>query len=280
MSHFSLMIVTKDFPTEEKISEILEPFDENLECEFFLQKTKAEFINEKRMYRDRIEEIYEDFRLDPKKKVKDKKRCEYIEKEYLLLKDMDDDALYAEATKWLKEDALENPESMKFDSEGNYYSTYNENAKWDWYQIGGRWSHLLHKKDGTKCDMGQVKDLDFRPQQKEIEEAQRFWEIFVEHQELKENEEEPFSLYNSEYYKEKYGSKEQYIQCSTGLRTFAVLIQQKDGSSTWHEKGEMHWFGMSGETPDEGRTYEMTFKERFLDTLDQEDYITIVDCHI
>lgn len=280
MSHFSLMVVTKEFPTEENIEQILTPFDENLECEFSLQKTKAEFINEKRMYRDRIEEIYEDFRLNPKKKVKDKKRCEYIEKEYFLLKDMDDDALYAEATKWMKEDALENPESMKFDSEGNYYSTYNKNAKWDWYQIGGRWNHLLHKKDGIRCNIGQVKDLDFRPQQKEIEKAQRFWEIFVEHQELKENEEEPSSLYNSEYYKEKYGSKEQYIQCLTGLRTFAVLIQEKDGHSTWYEKGEMHWFGMSGETLEEGKSFEMTFKERFLDTLGQEDYITIVDCHI
>jgi hypothetical protein len=37
----------------------------------------------------------------------------------------------------------------------------NPNAKWDWYQVGGRWSNMLTLKDGSKADQALKKDVDW-----------------------------------------------------------------------------------------------------------------------
>lgn len=37
---------------------------------------------------------------------------------------------------------------------------YNPNAKWDWYQVGGRWANCLPLKDGTNTDTTIWKDVD------------------------------------------------------------------------------------------------------------------------
>lgn len=58
---------------------------------------------------------------------------------------------------------------------GRYYrlSTYNPRSKWDWYQIGGRWSgyfqarptaderNLINRKFGNTCDGGLKDEMDF-----------------------------------------------------------------------------------------------------------------------
>ena len=33
---------------------------------------------------------------------------------------------------------------------------------WDWYIPGGRWSNMLRKKDGTRCDQARIKALDLK----------------------------------------------------------------------------------------------------------------------
>lgn len=35
------------------------------------------------------------------------------------------------------------------------YTSYNENSKWDWYQMGGRWSGFLKLKEGAKGENGE-----------------------------------------------------------------------------------------------------------------------------
>lgn len=40
----------------------------------------------------------------------------------------------------------------RIDEDNNVLSSYNPNAKWDWYCMGGRWSGFLHLKD--KDDSG------------------------------------------------------------------------------------------------------------------------------
>lgn len=49
---------------------------------------------------------------------------------------------------------------------GEVYST-NPNAEWDWYEVGGRWSDCLLKKDGTKCDQCELQDLDLLTAEKQ-----------------------------------------------------------------------------------------------------------------
>ena len=50
-------------------------------------------------------------------------------------------------------------EAEEIDEAGNIYSTCNSDAKWDWYEIGGRWSGLL-KVGVTRVNSAFVKDVD------------------------------------------------------------------------------------------------------------------------
>jgi hypothetical protein len=49
----------------------------------------------------------------------------------------------------------------------------NPNAKWDWYEIGGRWSDSLQLKDGTKTNQARFGDIDW---EKMIDEKATFWQ--------------------------------------------------------------------------------------------------------
>ena len=48
-------------------------------------------------------------------------------------------------------DYLENKkywDENMIDEEGNLLSTYNPKSKWDWYEIGGRFSDMIKLKNG------------------------------------------------------------------------------------------------------------------------------------
>lgn len=55
----------------------------------------------------------------------------------------------------------------RMDKNGNILSTYNPNAQWDWYSIGGRWDGFLPlKKKGSKgeviyCNESTVGEVDW-----------------------------------------------------------------------------------------------------------------------
>ena len=165
-------------------------------------------------------------------------------------------------------------EIYTMDEEGNLYSTYNPNSKWDWWVIGGRWSGMLKVGDDYK-DSAYIKDIDFSPNQKSYKRALDFWEVVVEGKEPKEKD-EFFSLYNKKYYQEYYGDKETYARYVSQFSTFAVLTS--DGK--WHEQGSMGWFGVSSDTPEEFKNWKDNFKKQFIDTADPNWKMTIVDCHI
>lgn len=49
-----------------------------------------------------------------------------------------------------------------YNKELDAYGFYsNPNAKWDWWEIGGRWHNELRLKQGERCDQAQVRDVDF-----------------------------------------------------------------------------------------------------------------------
>lgn len=165
-------------------------------------------------------------------------------------------------------------EGCETDSDGNIYSTYNENSRWDWWEIGGRWRGSL-RNHGRKVDSGRIDDLDFRIDKKVYDECLRFWDVEVEHEPAKAGE-SYFPFYNENYLRECYGDRETYARLNAQFSTFAVLLP--DGS--WHEKGHLGWFGFSGETAEEARNWLESYKPRFLDTADPDWYLTVVDCHI
>ena len=175
----------------------------------------------------------------------------------------------------------------------------NPNSKWDWYQIGGRFSGQLNLKSGAttgqygerswtnqdevisdnRVDSAKLKDVDFSMDLRDYQRSIRVWELIVEG-DTPQNEEEKdiasFTFYKPEYYTSRYGSKEEYAKQSAEFGTYAVITP--DG--VWHSKGDMGWFGMSSESHDEAKQWNKSFKETFIDNADPEWTLTVVDCHI
>lgn len=48
----------------------------------------------------------------------------------------------------------------------HYYSTYNPESKWDWYEVGGRWSGYFLGKDGKGYDEITKGEVDFKEMSK------------------------------------------------------------------------------------------------------------------
>lgn len=149
----------------------------------------------------------------------------------------------------------------------------NPNRKWDWYEIGGRWSGLLKLKSGKSVDTAQIKDLDLSMDKKVYDEAIRFWEVVVEGLTKKDGE-EFFNMWKPKYYIERYETKEKYATDQATFSTVAMLMP----NGKWFEKGAMGWWGINDATAESIENYGKLFKE-VLETM-QDHYITIVDCHI
>ena len=160
------------------------------------------------------------------------------------------------------------------DDDGNIYSTFNENSKWDWWEIGGRWEGSLNL-NGKKVDSGRVGDLDFRIDKKEYDRYLRMWDVVVDHKPAEEGD-DFIPFYSENYYRACFGDRETFARLTSMFSTFAVLLP--DGS--WFEKGYLGSFGYSSETPEEARFWLESYKPRFLDTADPDWILTVVDCHV
>ena len=163
--------------------------------------------------------------------------------------------------------------------------SYNPDAKWDWYEIGGRWSDELILRNGKKADQAYVRNIDFKkmfeatPEQ--LEYANTFWKYYVEGEEYPGTKEELESkighpFYRQEYYKEKYKTLAGYIKAQSEWHTYAVV----DADGSWHEPGEMGWWGISSASIDAESKWESEFYERFIKDLPPDTVLTVVDCHI
>lgn len=74
----------------------------------------------------------------------------------------DDEFLFKLAALWhepIGEDEDGNQNKNGLDDEGNQWSTYNPNSKWDWWTIGGRWAGLLNNTAGRKAEKYNGKDI-------------------------------------------------------------------------------------------------------------------------
>lgn len=240
-------------------------------------------------------------------------------------------------------------ERLYLDDDGRAYSlsTYNPSSKWDWWQIGGRWTRSLISKvparsfdakfliqgspgvfgsdteletpDNTlRCDGGPVRLLDFARMRMEAEaEAARHYDVWEEicastpplkytwehlrsEVQLKEfTIEEAREKYNAQpriqaakarsrelgrrdflaepVEQEFILNREDHLRRAywSGVGAFALLTKE----GTWHEKGAMGWFGMSDDTP-ETRDRFVVQMNKYLDTLDPDDIVVMIDAHI
>ncbi len=153
----------------------------------------------------------------------------------------------------------------KNEETGKYGYWENPNAKWDWYQVGGRWRNSLLMKDGSKCNCTELKNIDWDTMKdKSIKNAEKIWD----------SNPQGIERYFSGI--EKDDTRESYISRQSEFTTYAVITP--DGE--WHSKGKMGWFGFSSETSEESTNWNLSFYDRFIKDSDQDLILTIVDCHI
>jgi len=187
---------------------------------------------------------------------------------------------------------------------GKVINRTNPNAKWDWWEIGGRYSnHFLHK-NGDKVDIIQKKDIDIESMRETTskESGNRWdeamtlvgntikdlitWEEcklkfkndikkvrdFYHNQEcvrlFKDGKNFIFSQLDEFNY-----SRETYINncIKQSMVSYAILID-----SNWLAQGTMGWWGIS---LDETNNWNDAFNKIY-DEIPDDSWLTIIDCHI
>lgn len=183
------------------------------------------------------------------------------------------------------------------DSAGERGYWLNPNAKYDWWALGGRWRGQIKLKEGKtghygkdswtnrsepgvplRCDCAKVRDCDFTMDEEVRAYAQRFWEVVVEDQPMREGENEDsfLTFFNKSYFLEQYGTKERYLESRSRFCTHSCLSVEGE----WDQVGEMNWFGLDDATAESRKQYEANFAEYLKDAAERDLYINIVDCHI
>ena len=155
MSHFTVLIIG-DEPEDQLV-----PYDESIEVAEYQRdlvspEDKESFLN-----------VYQNY--DPTRTY-----AEISQHEANVNKTLSFDELYEK----YGDDWNSNSWRKNSDNEWAEMSTYNPKSKWDWFQLGGRWSGFFKKKKGVKgkvgepgvfkneaprgyCDQARKKDIDF-----------------------------------------------------------------------------------------------------------------------
>lgn len=254
MSHYAVLVI---HDKGQDIKELLAPYSENIKVEPYLEYKHNDAI-------------------------------EMIKKEYIPfnndIKDYSDDELLNWFVKQYSSYSLK---------DGDIYTAYNPNSKWDWYQIGGRFSNRLPltnealKKEYIKyadypfTDIAPINYVNWKYKhltKEEKNKIRRWWEINIYGAPLKEGEEkDKYFFYNLEYYKRRYKDAETDIKTQEMITFYAVITP--DG--TWYAPAEMGWWGCSLGEPEDELQWDLEFYDRFIKpNLDSDLICTVVDCHI
>lgn len=293
MSHFTVAVMLKDI---NKLEELLAPYSENLEVDRYIKYTKEQLIQKcKKDIENYKNGTYAEYLKNPieyKKDCTNENHIKYLEEEFPKRLNWTDEEIYNYEIQFYEDDEI--------GENGEVYSTYNPNSKWDWWSIGGRWLNTLLVKEyveGIQGDVGlgagallnkkapqgykwtngaKIKDICFDKMiGDEYEKAIRFWELVVEEQPLKEGEKQPFNLYKKEYYINRYGTKEHYAEIESTFHTWAMVDE-----TGWYEQGSMGWFGLDDSTKESEDLFIEKFQEYIKNPANQDNYMIIVDCHI
>jgi hypothetical protein len=186
----------------------------------------------------------------------------------------------------------------------------NPNAKWDWWTVGGRWSGSMLAAKGIKdvlysseqhddmLQMGNYRPIDgafkkdiaflkMHELQKESASA-RFFKLEKAFEQNDASDLGPLTAIKEDGI---YGwgdllyqageTLEEYLQrrgladdANGGFYPYAYV----DAEGDWHGEGDMGWFGISSN--DKSKLDWHTEVQQFLESLDGDDYLVCVDCHI
>ena len=183
----------------------------------------------------------------------------------------------------------------------------NPNSKWDWYQIGGRFSDFLKTKEGY-CNQALKKDILFDEMrdiaiEKASIEYNKILNIIGDNikshitwkkmrNEIYKNDiDRARTEYNLQPSVKKIRSNSDYfffnideiisytleeyitIAKKSALATFAIL---KD--DIWYENGNMGWFGIVTNETDKNQWYDKC--NDIIESCKEDDIFTIIDCHV
>jgi hypothetical protein len=161
MTHYTMLVARKD--ESESLDDILEPYNENREVEPYEQHCSCDKYSTNTDAREIANQRYG-------------KTLEQLRVEHDAILDNQPtwqefiagwSAIYEEARRahplWEKPD----PECEDCNGTGVCKSTYNPASKWDWWQVGGRWSGTLLLKNGVRVDEAKVRDIDFEAMREE-----------------------------------------------------------------------------------------------------------------
>lgn len=265
MSHFSVLVVT-DKPGKEELARVLQPYHE-----FESTGIDDEHISEV----DITEEIKKDY------------------EEHGDGRDFLDFAAY-----WSGYEPLAIGKELDVKGHHKYgYTTVtvdglkvirrtNQSAKWDWWQLGGRYTGFLisrgasltgepgltsrRAREGT-CDQCRVGDLDIDAM---LELRKReYAESWSQAQAEKAMRDLDAAQIDWLYGIKEGMTKDEYIAQAKAISCFAILDEEG-----WKEEGKMGWFGIS---IDDDPNWD-TFVQRYVDELltKPDKWVAIVDCHI
>ncbi len=124
------------------LDEALAKFDEGREVEPYIERTKAQQIADERERHARAAENLRKLKAGEKpydEPITDAHR-NWIETEAPALSLLDDDALWRHI--------VEQHDWEERDSNGDIWTTYNPDSRWDWWTIGGRWEVVYRDRQG------------------------------------------------------------------------------------------------------------------------------------
>ncbi|HAK8205140.1 TPA: hypothetical protein H2W01_004815 [Salmonella enterica] len=182
----------------------------------------------------------------------------------------------------------------------------NPNAKWDWYEIGGRWNGFFLNKNGIWCNSLLKGEVDFAgmlaenainakrnyekfsatvagyefPQtwvsvRSEIKDIDKAREFYKSQPAIKAIEEAGINLL-FECTVEHYGNDEQeYVVRQSGsvLSPYAIIHE-----GNWIAKGEMGWWGISDDEVTQEQWNEKV--SELIGKLPDDTMLSLYDCHI
>lgn len=186
----------------------------------------------------------------------------------------------------------------------------NPNAHWDWYEKGGRYRDRLLLKNGKRADSAKKKEIDFDRLRSDAESSAlivytkarakmgdtdfRSWEDVVDDESLGDMDARRAFYHGQEavmrYYEgvdginRMYGEspasfkvdQETYLRRARNLALNAyAMVNEEKG---WMARGKMGWFGMSSDDQSEDDWAQNIGSA--IDALDDDELITIIDCHI
>ena len=371
MSHFAVLVVTDQYPSDEVLTETLQPWHE-YEC----TGIKDQYVVDL----DITEEAFAKYSEDTERRFKDLDgglHSPYDEQFYreptseeaakigkfggsggcdgfsYSSQDWDDGLGYRSKVKFIPEGweevTVPTKDVLSFaewcdgwygntpNEEGRLIRTTNPNSKWDWWQVGGRYSnrlmenklkfgHAISESGNISIkkylDLPGMKEMRVSKRRTYVEEAladaaarvpadfhlgidieylikqvaDEYPKVRADYEALdpkpaywayldalkEQQPENPVVMaralgmfgYDGLYetgFEPTDTDLEAFIQAAPALSAWAFV---KDGE--WFQKGQMGWFGLS---VDDDAGWDLKFQE-LLDSVDDNQYLTIVDCHI